>query len=324
LAESQHDLALDYLSIQLSVRDREQLSKIICYQQPDLVTQSVRDVVAAYDPILRKVHASVDLSTSLLDFEEFMTDFTKLSRNLNISGWKTPTNGDSADKPRPSAPSIIDFVKLIKKHIPASHRFLHQVAKNCPEVTLKYKEYIQSAAAHFRPNPDAINPDQQMESPTQPHSNAGSLTSQLQKLYSELPVESRQSVADALDNQSAYLFALYCASRDRMRSALDDDTSAPTGPGIYLAKWQQLLDSTPITPASMEGPVRTGKDSSVKEKGGVGVEQATKQQASLGGFLDSGDIPDPPDVGVVAKLLGPKFHEVIVEIGKKQWTSSLN
>jgi hypothetical protein len=321
LPESQHGLALDYLSIQLSIRDREQLSKIICYQQPDLVTQSVRDVVAAYDPILRKVHASVDLSASLLDFENFMIDFTKLSRNLNISGSRTPTNGDSTDKPRPSAPSIVDFVKLIKKHIPASHRFLHQVAKNCPEVTQKYKEYIQTAAAHFRLKSDFTNLDDRTKSSPQLHSNAGSMTAQLQKLYSELPEESRQTVANALDNQAAYLFALYCASRDRMRSALEDDTSAPTGPGIYLAKWQQLLDSTPITPISMEGPVRTGKDSSVKEKASVGVEQATKHQASLSGFLDSGDIPDPPDVGVVSKLLGPKFHEVVVEIGKKQWTS---
>jgi hypothetical protein len=323
LSESQHTLALDYLSIQLSIRDREQLSKIICYQQPDLITQSVRDVVAAYDPILRKVHATVDLSTSLLDFENFMTDFTKLSRNLNLAGTKTPTNGDSTDKPRPSVPGVVDFVKLIKKHITASHRFLHQVAKNCPEVTQKYKEYVQTAALQFRPNPDDTEnmTNGQKKGPPQLHSDAGTVTFQLQKLYSGLTDESRQAVSDALDNQAAYLFALYCTSRDRMRSALEDDTSAPTGPGIYIAKWQQLIDSTPITPATPEGPVRTGKDSSVREKASVGVEQATKQQASLAGFLDSGDIPDPPDVKVVVELLGPKFHEIVAKVGKKQWKS---
>jgi hypothetical protein len=279
--------------------------------------------VAAYDPILRKVHATVDLSTSLLDFENFMTDFTKLSRNLNTAGTKSPTNGDSTDKPKPSVPSIVDFVKLIKKHIPASHRFLHQVAKNCPEVTQKYKEYVKTAASHFRPIQDGTNEqtNDQKQCPPQLHSDAGSMTSQLQKLYSGLTDESRQAVADALDNQAAYLFALYCASRDRMRSALEDDTSAPTGPGIYLAKWQQLIDSTPITPATPEGPVRSGKDSSVKEKASVGVEQATKQQASLAGFLDSGDIPAPPDVGVVVDHLGPQFHEIVAEIGRKQWES---
>jgi hypothetical protein len=320
LSESQHTLALDYLSMQLSIRDREQLSKIICYQQPDLITQSVRDVVAAYDPILRKVHATVDLSASLSDFENFMADFVKLSRNVNISGAKTPTTGDSADKPRSTAPTIVDFVKLVKKHIPASHRFLHQVAKNCPEVTQQYKEYIHSSASHFRPPPQEKSNDQK-KTTSQLHSNAGSMTPQLQKLYSELPDESRQAVSDALENQAAYLFALYCASRDRMRSALADDTAAPTGPGMYLAKWQTLLDSTPITPESAEGPVRSGKDSSVKEKASVGVEQATKEQASLPGFLDNGEIPDPPDVKIVVDLLGPKFQEIVAQIGQKQWAS---
>ncbi|KAF2433180.1 hypothetical protein EJ08DRAFT_584187 [Tothia fuscella] len=308
ITDAQHAQALDYFSIQLSIRDRDELSKVICYSQPDLITQSVRDIVSAYDPILRKVHSTVDLSASLTDFENFMADLVKLSRSVNGS-----------DPSHSEPPSVVEFVQLLRKHQGASHRFMHQVAKKCPDVTHMYKEYVQSAAAQFRSETN------QSEKPTkepQLHSDAGSMSSSLQKMFTELPDESRQTVVDALDNQSAYLFALFCASRDRMRSAIEDDTKAPTGPGLYLPKWQQLLDSTPITPATLKGPVRNGRDSSVKEKnGGVGVERTAKSAKPLPDFLDSSDIPNPPDVGKVVELFGPKFHDLIAEKGKKLWTS---
>jgi hypothetical protein len=317
LTETQHAQAMDYFSIQLSIRDRDQMSNVICYSQPDLVTQSVRDIVSAYDPILRRVHSTVDLSASLTDFENFMADLVKLSRNVSAPSAKSEPNGAPPEQSQPSPPSVVDFVKLLKKHQSASHRFLHQVAKNCKDVTQQYQDYIHSAVAQFRANSES---SEKSTNTPQMHSDAGAMSSQLQKLFTELPEESRQTIADALDNQSAYLFALYCTSRDRMRSAVEDDTSAPTGPGLYLPKWQQLLDSTPITPASIQGPVRNGRDSSVKERnGGVGIENTSKADNPLPDFLNSSDIPDPPDVGKVVEILGPKFHKLVAELGKKQW-----
>lgn len=322
LSEAQHAHALDYLSIQLSIRDRDHLSKIICYQQPDLITQAVRDFVAAYTEILRKVHATVDLSANLTAFELFMADFVKLStRGLKATGPSTrPQTPESSVDSELSAPSVVDFIKLLKKHQGAAHRFLHEVAKKSPEVTQLYRDYIHSAAAHFRSaSHDAEGKTDQ--SLAQLHSGAGTMTGRLQEMFSKLSEESRHAVLDALDNRAAYLFALYCASRDRMRSALEDDKTAPTGPGIYLVKWQQLLDITPITPATPTGPVRTGKDASVKEKAGVGVDSSAKDRFdnSSSGLL--GDIPDPPDYENVIQLLGPQFEELVADIGKQQWES---
>jgi hypothetical protein len=39
------------------------------------------------------------------------------------------------------------------------------------------------------------------------------------------------------------------------------------------------------------------------------------------GVLDQDDVPDPPDVGKILELLGPKFQQVVAEKGKEQWVS---
>lgn len=264
----------------------------------------------------------MDLSANLTAFELFMADFVKLStRCFKATGTSTrPQTPEGSIDSDLSPPSVVDFVKLLKRHQSAAHRFLHEVAKKCPEVTQMYKDYIHSAAGHFRSPPSKAEKSEP-PSPAQLHSGAGTMTDKLQKMFLQLPDESRQTVSDALDNRAAYLFALYCASRDRMRSALEDDASAPTGPGIYLVKWQQLLDITPITPATATGPVRNGKDASVKEKAGVGVDQSVKNRMdnSPNGLL--GDIPDPPDYEHIVQLLGPEFEKLVADIGKQQWTS---
>merc|ERR1719262_1605856 len=69
LSEKQIPLALDFLSAKVSLQDRKKIIAILCSGQPDLLTQAVRECVAAYDPVIRALHKAVDLSGTVSDFQ---------------------------------------------------------------------------------------------------------------------------------------------------------------------------------------------------------------------------------------------------------------
>lgn len=237
LSDRQHDQAMDYLSIQLSIRDREQLLAVLCNMQPDLVTQSIRDGISAYDPVIRSLHQAVDLSGTLTDLETFLTDFVKVSKGSSRPVSRSSTDSRNSATPKRAQPTVEDFVQLLRKHQGSSHRFLHQVAKNSKELTKKYRDYAGSALSQFRVD-NAEKGDS--SDPSGMHSGAGAMTSHLQKLFSDLPEEAQKQILNELDAHSAYLMALHSSSRDRMRSVLAED-GTPSGPGIYLAKWQHMM-----------------------------------------------------------------------------------
>lgn len=313
LSEAEHVLALEYLSIQLSIRDRRELSHILCEHQPDLTTQAVKDAVAAFDPVIRGVHNAVDLSSTLVDFQNFMDDFVKLAkrpyttkrRMRNPGGIAITPSGSDAEasgaEEGADLPSVEDYVNLVRKHIPSSHRFLHQVAKNGGDVTQWYRDYVKLAVSNFRPP----SSDADMGA-----SGAGNLTEDLNNLFKTLSAEEQSKVKDALDAHTKYLTALHEASDQRMRTILSNQTSTDLGPGMYLSRWQDLLDRTLITPLTPEGPVRTGADASVKGKVGLGGTEKDRpgppkrRRTGLRGVK-------APDVGVVVDLMGDGFREII-------------
>lgn len=324
---------MDFLSIQLSIRDREQLSNILCSLQPDLLTQAIRDSVAAYDPIIRECHNAVDLSGTLLDFENFLTDFIKLSKSASAGAdpaasrpsTPNPTSNSrlvpsrpvtptgikprkSGEEARKSLPTVEDYIKLLRKHQSASHRFLHQVVKKDKGLAQKWVVYAKHACSQF-----------QRTDPATSDGGAGAMTSSLQDIFSKVPEGLKQKILDKLDDYSAYTSAHESLSRDRWNSALSEDGHTSSGPGMYLAKWQYLLDTTAITPATAHGPVRCGKDRSVREKAGVGVE--TMNREAMRGVLEtsSKDGPAVPDVALVIDALGPGFVEIIKKQGKEVW-----
>ncbi len=55
LSESDHAECGNYYSALLSVRDREQITAVLCRQSPDLVTQALREVTAALEPLIPPV-----------------------------------------------------------------------------------------------------------------------------------------------------------------------------------------------------------------------------------------------------------------------------
>ncbi|KIW06311.1 uncharacterized protein PV09_02776 [Verruconis gallopava] len=330
LSAEQHGKAMDFLSIQLSIRDRQQLSNILCNQNPDIVTQAIRDMVAAYEPIIRECHNAIDLSSTLLDFEHFLTDFIKLSKG---SGENTtppsqpgtpkliPSRPSTPKPPQRSLPTVEDYVKLLRKYQYAVHKFLHQAVKNDKKLAEKWVKYAQGALLHFRrKDPSSLEESE---------GGAGDMTDALNKLFCKLPNEQKDLVARTLDSYTAYTMAVSSVSQDKWNALFSSTASSfrspDAGPGVYLVKWQQLLDSTKITPATAYGPVRTGKDKSVREKVGVGVEAARdKGTAAVNGVLEMMTLPEPPDVQPVIDLLGAGFKEELGSRARKVWERALH
>lgn len=74
LSPTQHEKAMEYLSLQLAIRDRSEIVRVLCKRNPDILTAAVRQGVEAYTPMIRHVHQAVNLSDTLWDFERFLTD----------------------------------------------------------------------------------------------------------------------------------------------------------------------------------------------------------------------------------------------------------
>ncbi|KAF1985319.1 hypothetical protein K402DRAFT_379699 [Aulographum hederae CBS 113979] len=322
LPEDQHEQALDYLSLQLSIRDRDELSRLLCSHQPDLITQTVRDGVAAYDPIIRSLHKAVDLNAGLSDLQNFLDDLIKVSKIPPNVAKRRSWNGTNNDNDESSGvPTVEDFVNLLRKHQGSAHRFLHQVAKNGPEMTELYREYAKHATSFFR-KPEVPTPSAPYDSTTSPTSSdtpdfhsAGAMTGPLQTKFSALAPSDQEKLLPLLDAHAAYLTTLYASSRERMISVLSSTiSSSPSstscGPGMYLARWRDLLDATALTPAKPNGEVRSGGGSDrslLRAKGvsGPAAEGGGKGRERVG--------PRAPDVGEVVRLMGEGFKEVLAE-----------
>ena len=346
MTPAQHTLALDYLAIHLSIRDREQITQVLCHSQPDHVTQAIRDLVAAYEPMIRSVHNAVDLGDTLYDFELFLRDMIKLG-HLDHGRAK-----DAAQPPPP--PTVGDFVQLLKKHQGSSHKFLHQCAKNGKDVTRWFHEYARQSAMHFRrsdPSPTSPEPPEKTRG-----RDAGDLSQPLQELYASLDAQTRKPLPAILDAYATYLSKLHAASAARLHAVVtsppsanpvlasaaaassnsvpvsrtaspapsassrssslrrpihkpnskmkqadaDDERSGEVkedrdkgkgnpGPGAYLARWQNLLDGTRITPAEAEGArVRGGIDGSVVRASAAGPDAGLEEDGPAVGDCGGG------------------------------------
>lgn len=301
LTDTQHKLALEYLALHLSIRDRQELINIFCHHQPDLLTASVQDLANVYDPIIRSLHNSVDLSGGTADLQAFLHDLLEVSKLSSKSKDAKP-------------PTVEDFVRLLKKHQGSSHRFLHQTLKNGKELREWYHGYAKHAAEQYRQKTD--HPPTSDEDGV---AGAGDLTLDLQDIVFNLSVEDRQKVIKELDSHAKYLRSLSQASEKRMktvvRNAAEGKSETLHGPGIFLEKWQALMDNTAITPATAQGPVRHGSSESVQEATKVDVD-GTKKGGDVSLTEESGSAFTRPDVGHTVKVLGPSFREILVRIAK--------
>lgn len=105
--------------------------------------------------------------------------------------------------------------------------------------------------------------------------------------------------------------------------------SSNPGPGAYLARWQDLLDSTPVTPLTAHGKPARATDKAVVEAsatdvdGGKTVNLATqnhlpdarKVQPNIpgGGTRSKKEAVKKPDVKLVVDALGDDFRKLLAE-----------
>lgn len=320
LSAKQIPQALEYLSLEISIKDRQKIVSVLCSRQPDLLTQACREGVAAYDPVIRSLHKAVDLSGTVGDLSNFLQDLFALP----ISNTK--------DK-RP--PTVEDFVHLLRKHQGAAHKFIHQICKNGPEMAGWYKDYARSVAALFRI--DASDPQ---PSP----SGAGKLTIPLQEALSHLSTTQRSEILTELNAHATYLQNLTNSSHKRMKDAINTDINAPTpntkhprgpsistskpnsratsptrppgvGPGIFLRRWQAYINETEITPCELEGGLRWGGDKDVVDAG-RSKSDGLAGQARLAAARSEGT--RPPVVKRTVELLGGKFRELLREANESR------
>lgn len=295
MTEKQHTQALEYLSLQLALRDRKQIMEVLCNHKPDHLTEAIRGAVSAYDPMIRQVHQAVDLSATVGDLQVFMDAMIKLCKPS-----KSGTDG-------PKPPSVEDFIKLLHDHQGASHRFMHQVSKNGKEVTQWFNDYAHEVSKNFQTDSTSSTP---------------SISDGLGKAYSALPEQDQKTVRAEIDAHASYLTAIHDSSAARIRAVLSTSSaqsSTPYGPGAYLARWQNLLDSTLITPATAHGPVRRGGSGSVKAESSKDVDGEVPEDAA--GGLEASDkekvvkdvTPEAPGTGETVRVLGSRFRELLRE-----------
>ena len=273
LNEHQHSVAMEYLSTYLSIRDREELTKVLCKSNPDVLTSTIRDAVAAMDPVIRDIHNAVDLSGTVTDAEAFITDLIKTakpkkkgtkSRETSKSRPSSPSADPASilDEGASDAPTVEDFVQLLKKHAPSMHKFLHHVTKNAPQLAQDYLVYAKRIFSEFRVDDAAAKQEEKGEG------GAGNMTAPLHSLFETLGKEKQEELKALLDQHEEHLQTLKSTSQTRLESIMRPSSSSSSqskpsagtthGPGMYLSRWNALLDSTLISPATIHGPVRKG------------------------------------------------------------------
>jgi hypothetical protein len=335
LDEAQHKLALDYLATQLAIRDREQITKVLCHTQPDHLTEAVRDIVTAYEPVIRSVHNAVDLSETVTDFEHFLKDMIFISRP-HLKDDKSKFQNEV------TMPTVGDYVQLLKKHQSSCHKFLHQCAKNGKEVTSWFHDWVRKAAAAFRRQPGPLNSSLDRVDSCD-GDGPRTLASELDSIFIALPEAQREKNLRILNAHAEYLSKLHAASALRLASVVDSPVSespvlrqkphqylfqalsrsgsrsptspnsrsaSPTrefpkhlpvtpdlGPGAFLARWQALLDDTVITPATAEGPIRYGMNKDVQQSSKIDVDRERRDNSGPSSTNSLGNSAEQMTVG---------------------------
>jgi hypothetical protein len=336
LDQHTHAQLLDYLAIQLSIRDRKEIIHTLCHSNPDHFTQSIREVVDAYDPVIRQMHNAINLSGTVGDMEHFIRDTIKLGK----------INTDA--KSQATIPTVGDFVMLLRKHQFSCHTFIHQACKNGPELTDWYLVWAKNAAAQFKRSRPTREDNQQVD--------AGDLNADLNKLFDALSSEKQQAILPILDTQSAYLDDMHSLSRVRLEAVLHSPPSkdksiaailsqagsnsrpssragsrsaspAPTnkvanapvptitadaGPGAFLSRWQDILDNTPITPQT-PGQGKVLKASSKEVVNASAKDVDGEKLADFPSATGKGAAGKGPDVRPVVEALAAEFRKLLAE-----------
>ncbi|KAL6864233.1 PX-associated domain-containing protein [Trichoderma novae-zelandiae] len=347
LTEAQHGLCLEYYAALLSVHDREAITGVLCRQPPDLFTQAVKDVVSAYDPMIRIVHSRIDIRFYLEAVQSFLSDLirvSKLKRGKSCNKKKDDGDGTASAKEDDdgeaddAGANVEDYVVLLRKHRGMLYKWVHDFARNCPEVWKEFPAWGQAIATRFRKPDSAAAAGGAAGIEGEEIDGAKTcMEERLNELFASLDESAKEGVLRAVDKHAEYLASITELSRRRLQAVIDaaaslstTDSSTPSrtrdsgGPGIYLSQWQSLLDSTKITPLSKQGPLRHGEDVKYVSPmgklglGGRNLKRRTGRNQS-GEEEEEEEEMKAPDVSVVVDVLGGAFRDVIRQRGRDIW-----
>lgn len=331
LTPSQHTQCLEYYSAQLSNRDREEIIKVLCRQNPDLFTGAIRDAVSSFDNIIRVIHNKVDLREHISAMESFLNDVIETSKP------KKADNGKKGDSKVTTPPTVEDYTLLLRRNRHLLYRYLHQFAENCPDIREKFRKWANDTIKQFRQahaagesakvqngsaNGSAVG-EKEAKVAREATTGAGAMSEIFQSMFTELPEDTKQAVLQSLDAHRQYLSSLEDISTDRMRRILNkiSDEASPesgsmSGPGVYLIRWQTLLDDTLITPETIKGPIRHGKDVKGFRTLGKTVAVGAKDSWDAGAITEQEEsiIPEAPDVTVVWRAFESQFKAVVADL----------
>ncbi|KAI6369852.1 hypothetical protein MCOR32_006508 [Pyricularia oryzae] len=359
ISDSEHSALLDYYSARLSIRDREEISRVMCRSKPDLMTQLLRDVMSAYEPMIREVHTKIPLHETMGDVEAFLGEIIETAKGT-----------------KSQVATITDFVDLLMRNRSRLYKWMHLIDKECPGPREEFRTWAHNSIREFRrksasPRPSPakgytygdINGGRGHESYCS--GAAGDMSATLSAMFAALPRETRADVRHQIDAHATYLEIingrsvvhmqniLDCLSARRSSSSLGalDVTSklrskisskassgaaspAPvrlgspengavsweaSGPGVFLIRWNDLLDETLVTPATQFGPPRVGKD--VKQKtsmGKAGTGAKAKEKKLPKGFVEEFE-GLKVDGGAVSDIEAPEVGAVLTAMGKEFW-----
>ncbi|SMR53916.1 unnamed protein product [Zymoseptoria tritici ST99CH_1A5] len=291
LSPLQHDKAHEYLSVILAIRDRQEIVRVMCKRNPDILTAAIREAVDAYTPMIRHVHQAVNLSDTLWDFERFLTDMLSVAKPKGSKGQE-------------KAPSVEDFVDLLHRHQSSVHKFLHQAAKNGKEMVSWWQDYAHKAVAQFRcdetpPSSASVVSDKM---------TMGGAKTAMHEEFAKLSQDDQKVVKQELEAHRKYVDDIHTASATRIKAVIERTRSSPFGPGAFLARWQQLLDNTVVTPATFQGPVRYGSTQSVKAENRKDVDGIEH-----GGNAVNDKPIAAPKVDNTLRLLAAQFRTALVQ-----------
>lgn len=236
ITPDQHILAIEYLAVQLSIRDRLESIQTICKEKPDLLTPVIQNQMDLLAPLLKALHdGKFDIGHIITLQKAFTADLIKTAKIT-----------------KDHAPGVDDFYTLFQGHMPALWKDLHEGARKCPQLHDAVYGWCSASIQHFR-SPDACEDNTGVP-------RTGAATDALLGMFDKLPDGAREEVRSVLDGHGAYLGQIRDTSRAKLQEVLDRRCSpGQVGPGPVLPRWHALLDATLLTPNEMSGPVRSGR-----------------------------------------------------------------
>ncbi|KAG6193735.1 hypothetical protein E4U10_003547 [Claviceps purpurea] len=320
LTDAQHAQCLEYYSSLLSVRDRDCITAVFCRQAPDMLTQALKDIVTAYNPIIRAVHANIDLRDHFDAMQAFLEDFLETGRRGpagadNGSVVAKEQEGSQGDQDgKKGLSSVEDYFALLMRHRGSLYKWVHALASQCPDVWESFRVWAKNTLVQFQAR-DTDSGGGSDGNGDDHHGGAASpsILDTLNNLYTALDPDTQTKVRAAIDSHAAYLSTQALVSQARLQylvtaSQSDSSGGSTVGPGVYLSRWQSLLNETPITPSQRKGPVRSGRD--VKYKTTMGKMGAGGNTVDAGEAAH-GEVVEAPDVSVVVGTLGEAFRRAV-------------